>query len=70
MVTFISCAARISPCTVSLKIPFRYAALGHTWVRKALVEIPHQMHWNSFRFCIGPVPDRWLRSPTRLVCSV
>jgi hypothetical protein len=18
------------------------------------------MHWNSFRFCIGPVPDRWL----------
>jgi len=31
-----------------------------TWVRKALVEIPHQMHWNSFRFCIGPVPDRWL----------
>ena len=31
-----------------------------SWVRKALVEIPHQMHWNSFRFCIGPVPDRWL----------
>jgi hypothetical protein len=30
------------------------------WVRKLLVEIPHQMHWNSFRFCIGPVPDRWL----------
>src|SRR5207248_2543524 len=24
------------------------------WVRKLLVEIPHQMHWNSFRFCIGP----------------
>src|SRR5206468_10609704 len=21
---------------------------------------PHQMHWNSFRFCIGPVPDQWL----------
>ena len=18
------------------------------------------MHWNSFRFCIGPVPDTWL----------
>ena len=18
------------------------------------------MHWNAFRFCIGPVPDRWL----------
>jgi hypothetical protein len=30
------------------------------WVRKLLVEIPKQMHWNSFRFCIGPVPDRWL----------
>jgi beta-galactosidase len=29
-------------------------------VRKLLVEIPHEMHWNSFRFCIGPVPDRWL----------
>src|ERR1035437_909026 len=31
-----------------------------TWVRKLLVEIPHEMHWNSFRFCIGPVPDQWL----------
>ncbi len=30
------------------------------WVRKLLVEIPKRMHWNSFRFCIGPVPDRWL----------
>ena len=30
------------------------------WVRKLLVEVPHEMHWNSFRFCIGPVPDRWL----------
>src|SRR5215471_5486332 len=30
------------------------------WVRKLLIDIPHQMHWNSFRFCIGPVPDRWL----------
>jgi hypothetical protein len=30
------------------------------WVRKLLVDIPKQMHWNSFRFCIGPVPDRWL----------
>jgi hypothetical protein len=30
------------------------------WVRKALVTIPKQMHWNSFRFCIGPVPDDWL----------
>ncbi len=30
------------------------------WLRKLLVEIPRQMHWNSFRFCIGPVPERWL----------
>jgi hypothetical protein len=30
------------------------------WLRKLLVEIPKQMHWNAFRFCIGPVPDRWL----------
>ena len=29
------------------------------WVRKLLVDIPKQMHWNSFRFCIGPAPDRW-----------
>lgn len=33
---------------------------NETWVRKLLVEIPHEMHWNSFRFCIGPVPDHWL----------
>jgi hypothetical protein len=30
------------------------------WLRQLIVEIPKQMHWNSFRFCIGPVPDRWL----------
>ncbi len=30
------------------------------WVRKLLVDIPRKMHWNSFRFCIGPVPDKWL----------
>lgn len=30
------------------------------WLRQMLVTIPRQMHWNSFRFCIGPVPDRWL----------
>jgi beta-galactosidase/beta-glucuronidase len=30
------------------------------WVRKLLVDIPREMHWNSFRFCIGPVPDQWL----------
>ncbi len=30
------------------------------WVHKLLVEIPKKLHWNTFRFCIGPVPDRWL----------
>jgi hypothetical protein len=30
------------------------------WVRRLLIDIPKQMHWNSFRFCIGPVPDQWL----------
>jgi hypothetical protein len=33
---------------------------NQAWVRKLLGEIPKQMHWNSFRFCIGPVPDQWL----------
>lgn len=30
------------------------------WVRKLLGDIPKQLHWNAFRFCIGPVPDFWL----------
>ncbi len=30
------------------------------WVRKLLTELPAKYHWNSFRFCIGPVPDKWL----------
>jgi beta-galactosidase len=30
------------------------------WVRRLLIEVPKQMHWNSFRFCIGPVPEMWL----------
>ncbi len=30
------------------------------WVRKLLSDLPKKMHWNYFRFCIGPVPDRWL----------
>jgi beta-galactosidase len=30
------------------------------WVRRLLGDLPKQMHWNYFRFCIGPVPDRWL----------
>jgi len=33
---------------------------NEAWLHRLLVEIPQQMHWNSFRFCIGPVPDRWL----------
>ncbi len=31
------------------------------WVRKVLGVIPKQMHWNSLRFCIGPVPEHWLQ---------
>jgi beta-galactosidase len=30
------------------------------WLRKLLIEIPKQMNWNAFRFCIGPVPEQWL----------
>ncbi|HYG35133.1 MAG TPA: glycoside hydrolase family 2 TIM barrel-domain containing protein [Clostridia bacterium] len=30
------------------------------WVRKLLGDVPKKMHWNYFRFCIGPVPDKWL----------
>ena len=30
------------------------------WVRKFLEEIPHRMHWNGFRMCIGLAPQRWL----------
>jgi hypothetical protein len=29
------------------------------WVRKLLGEIPRQLHWNAFRFSIGPAPQRW-----------
>lgn len=29
------------------------------WLQKMLVEIPKWMNWNSFRFCIGPAPERW-----------
>ena len=31
-----------------------------SWVRELLGDIPKKMHWNYFRFCIGPVPDKWL----------
>lgn len=30
------------------------------WLQRLLVTLPKSMHWNAFRFCIGPVPDRWL----------
>jgi hypothetical protein len=30
------------------------------WVRRLLSELPKKMSWNSFRLCIGPVPDFWL----------
>lgn len=30
------------------------------WVRKLLVDIPKRMHWNAFRICIGPAPQKWL----------
>ncbi len=33
---------------------------NEAWVRKLLVDVPRRMHWNYFRFCIGPVPERWL----------
>jgi hypothetical protein len=33
---------------------------NEAWVRKLLGDLPQRMHWNYFRFCIGPVPDRWL----------
>ena len=38
----------------------RHLPWDEAWVRKLLGEIPKKMHWNYFRFCIGPVPDRWL----------
>jgi len=31
-----------------------------TWVRKFLIDVPKRMHWNAFRICIGPAPQRWL----------
>jgi hypothetical protein len=33
---------------------------NEAWVRRLLVDLPKQLHWNAFRFCIGPVPDKWL----------
>ena len=31
-----------------------------TWVRKLVAEIPKQLNWNAFRFCLSPVPEMWL----------
>jgi beta-galactosidase len=30
------------------------------WVRRLLVDLPKKLRWNAFRFCIGPVPEKWL----------
>jgi hypothetical protein len=30
-----------------------------TWVRKLLGDIPKRMHWNAFRFAVGPPPELW-----------
>lgn len=30
------------------------------WVRELLGPIPRRMHWNTVKFTIGPVPERWL----------
>ncbi len=30
------------------------------WVTRLLGEKAKRMHWNAMRFCIGPVPQRWL----------
>ena len=32
------------------------------WLHRLLGTIPKQMHWNAFRFSIGPVPERWLQN--------
>lgn len=33
---------------------------NEAWVRRLLSELPKKMNWNSFRLCIGPVPQMWL----------
>ena len=33
---------------------------NEAWVRRFLVDIPKQMHWNAFRVCFGPAPQQWL----------
>ena len=29
------------------------------WVRKLFTYLPKRYNWNCFRFCIGPVPEKW-----------
>jgi len=29
------------------------------WVRRLLQDIPKSLYWNSFRFCLGPPPEKW-----------
>jgi len=29
------------------------------WVRRLLRDIPKSLYWNSFRFCLGPPPEKW-----------
>jgi len=29
------------------------------WVRRLIYDIPKSLYWNSFRFCLGPPPDKW-----------
>lgn len=34
---------------------------NEAWLQRLLVTLPKQLHWNAFRFTIGPVPERWLQ---------
>ena len=29
------------------------------WVRRLMYDIPKSLYWNSFRFCLGPPPEKW-----------
>jgi beta-galactosidase/beta-glucuronidase len=29
------------------------------WVRRLIYDIPKSLYWNSFRFCLGPPPEKW-----------
>ena len=56
-----SCAARTSRSTASSRTRIRARCPGtRRGCGKLLVDLPKKLHWNAFRFCIGPVPDKWL----------